>query len=92
MIHPFVVGEVMLSGACRRRGMIEHLRGLPAAPVPRSEEIEVLIVRESLDGQGIGYVDVTLLAAVQLKSGARLWTLDRKLRSVAAQMGIAFEG
>jgi predicted nucleic acid-binding protein len=92
MIHPFVIGEVMLSGAYRRRGTIEELHQLPPAPLPRSEEVEALIVRESLDGWGVGYVDVTLLAAVRLRPGARLWTLDRKLRSVAANMSIAFEG
>ena len=91
MIHPFVIGEVMLSGAYRRAGTVEELRRLPLAPLPRAEETEALIVRASLDGRGIGYVDAVLLGAVRLWPGARLWTLDRKLRSVAADMAIAFE-
>ena len=82
----------MLSGAYRRSGTIEELHQLPLAPLPRSEEAEALIVRESLDRRGVGYVDVTLLAAVRLHPGARLWTLDRKLRSLAADMSIAFAG
>jgi hypothetical protein len=92
MIHPFIIGELMLSGAYRRRGTVEELRRLPRAPLPRPEEVEALIVRESLDGRGVGYVDAVLLAAVRLQPGARLWTLDRKLQSVAADMSIAFEG
>lgn len=91
MIHPFVIGEVMLSGAYRRPGTIEELRRLPRAPLPRPEETEKLIVRQSLDGRGVGYVDAVLLAAVRLWPGARLWTLDRKLRSVAKDMSIAFD-
>jgi predicted nucleic acid-binding protein len=92
MIHPFVIGEIMLSGAYRRRGAIEQLHQLPRAPLPRFAEAEALIIRESLDGRGVGYVDAVLLAAVRLSPGARLWTLDRKLHSVAADMSIAFEG
>jgi predicted nucleic acid-binding protein len=92
MMHPFVIGEVMLSGAYHRRGTIELLHRLPLAPLPRVEEAEALIVRESLDGRGVGYVDAVLLAAVQLRPGAQLWTLDRKLGSVAVAMSIAFEG
>ncbi len=92
MMHPFVIGEVTLSGAYRRQGTIEELHQLPRAPQPRSEEVEALIVRESLDGRGVGYVDAVLLAAVRLWPGARLWTLDRKLQSVAADMSIVFDG
>jgi predicted nucleic acid-binding protein len=92
MMHPFVIGEVMLSGAYRRRGTIEELRRLPLAPLPQSEEVEALIVRESLDGRGMGYVEAVLLAAVGLRPGARLWTIDRKLLAVAADLSIAFEG
>jgi len=92
MMHPFVIGEVMLSGAYRRQGTIEELRRLPLAPLPRPGEAEALIIRESLDGRGVGYVDVVLLAAVRLWPGTRLWTLDRKLRAVAAGMSVAFDG
>jgi predicted nucleic acid-binding protein len=92
MIHPFVIGEVMLGGAYRRPGVVEELRQLPAAPLPRAEEVETLIAGEKLDGRGVGYVDVVILAAVRLHPAGRLWTLDRTLQSVALDMAIAFEG
>ena len=92
MIHPFVIGELLLSGVNRRRGAVAELHQLPLAPMPRSEETEALIIRESLDGRGVGYVDTVILAAVRLQPGARLWTLDRKLHAVAAEMSVAFNG
>ena len=92
MIHPFVIGELLLSGVYRRPGAVAELRQLPAAPDPQPEEAEMLIVGECLDGRGVGYVDAVILAAVRLQPGARLWTLDRKLHEIAAGMSIAFEG
>jgi predicted nucleic acid-binding protein len=92
IIHPFVIGELMLSGVHRRPGAIEGLRQLRPAPVPSVEETEALIAHESLDGRGVGYVDVVILAAVRLQPEGRLWTLDRKLHAIAVGMSIAFEG
>lgn len=92
MMHPFVLGELLLSGLYRRPGALAELRQLPAAPTPHAEEAEALIISEALDGGGVGYVDAVLLAAVRLEPPARLWTLDRKLHAVAAAMSIAFDG
>lgn len=92
IIHPFVIGELLLSGVYRRPGAVARLRQLPAAPIPRVEETEALIVSQSLDGRGVGYVDTVLLTAVRLQPGARLWTLDRKLHEIAAGMSLAFDG
>jgi hypothetical protein len=47
------------------------------------------IDREVLFGRGIGYVDAHLLAATRLTAGSKLWTHDRRLHAVAAQLGLA---
>jgi predicted nucleic acid-binding protein len=92
MIHPLVIGELLLSGVYRRPDAVAELRQLPAAPTPRIEETEVMIVTASLDGCGVGYVDSVILTAARLHPGARLWTLDRKLHAVAVGMSVAFDG
>ena len=89
LLHPFVLGELLLSGVHRRADLLAELRSLPAAAAVREEEAEALIVRHSLDGRGIGYVDAVLLASVLLSDGARLWTRNARLRTVAAEMGIS---
>lgn len=91
MIHPFVIGELLLSGVDRRPGAVAELRKLPQAARPRVEETEALILSESLGGRGVGYVDTVILTAVRLQPGARLWTLDLKLQAIAAAMSVAFE-
>ena len=40
-------------------------------------------------GKGIGFVDVHLLASVQL-TGVSLWTADKRLKSTADRLGLAF--
>jgi predicted nucleic acid-binding protein len=87
--HPFVVGE-LATGSLRQREIILHaLRGLPRATVADDSEVLDFIERETLFGSGLGYIDVHLLAAVRLTSGALLWTRDKRLQAVARRMAIA---
>ncbi|WP_279386873.1 hypothetical protein [Thiogranum longum] len=40
-------------------------------------------------GQGVGYIDAHLLAAVALEGTARLWTRDKRLHTVAESLSQA---
>jgi predicted nucleic acid-binding protein len=40
--------------------------------------------------RGIGYVDAHLLAATALTESARLWTRDKRLSALAAELGYGF--
>jgi predicted nucleic acid-binding protein len=87
--HPFVMGELALGNLRQRDAFLSDLRDLPQANVAEDEEVLGLIKREALFGRGIGYVDAHLLAAARLTAGSKLWTRDRRLRAVAAQLGLA---
>lgn len=41
-------------------------------------------------GLGCGLVDLTLLASTLITPGASLWTLDRRLASLAERFAIAY--
>jgi hypothetical protein len=69
--------------------MLAWLAALPGATAATHDEVLTLIERHDLAGQGIGYVDAHLLAATRLTEPARLWTRDRRLRSVAQSLGVA---
>jgi predicted nucleic acid-binding protein len=86
--HPFVTGELALGNLRQRVLVLGALRELPQATVASDEEVFHFIDREALFGLGIGYIDAHLLAAVRLTAGASLWTRDRRLHSVAAQLGL----
>jgi predicted nucleic acid-binding protein len=89
LMHPFVLGEL----ACGNLGSRTEVLGFLAALAPvlacTAKEALFFIDRHALMGRGIGYVDVHLLAAAQL-SGAMLWTRDKRLQTVATELGLAF--
>lgn len=89
LVHPFVIGELALGQMRRRQTFLALLKDLPAAVTATEQEMLPFIERHDIAGQGIGYVDAHLLAAVQLTAGASLWTLDRRLAAVAADLGLA---
>lgn len=87
--HPFVIGELAL-GNIRQRGLIlEALSALPSAILAEPAEVLHLVAVERLHGRGIGYVDAHLIASVRLTPGSVLWTRDKRLESVANELGIA---
>lgn len=88
IMHPFVLGELLLSGLGHRPSVLTDLRTLPVATVATPDEVEALIANASLFGRGIGYVDAALLASVRLERGARLWTRDRRLANCARQLEV----
>ena len=87
--HPFVTGELALGNLKQRDIVLRALRRLPQAIVASHEEVLRLVEYQPLHGLEIGYVDAHLLAAVRLTAGAKLWTWDRRLRTVATQLGLA---
>jgi predicted nucleic acid-binding protein len=88
--HEFILGELACGTLSRREEILDLMQTLPRiAPVAHGEAM-ALVAERRLWGRGIGWVDVNLLAAT-LVSGARLWTLDRRLRKVAHDLGVAWE-
>ena len=87
--HPFVLGELALGNLGRRGEILRMLGRLPQVTSASHREVLQFVDREALFGRGIGYVDAHLLAAARLTAGTKLWTCDRRLQAVAAQLGLA---
>lgn len=90
LMHPFVLGELACGNLRNRSEVLRLLKNLPQAPVASDEEVLFFIERNMLMGRGIGYVDAHLLAAVTLGGSMHLWTRDRRLRSVAESLELAY--
>ena len=90
VMHPFVLGEVMLGSLRDRLGVRARLDDLDRAPVADDAEVLSLIDSAQLFGAGIGYVDAHLLASTMLMLGGRLWTRDRRLAVAAERLGVGF--
>lgn len=89
LTHSFVIGEVALGSLRQRAAIVADLQCLPMAERAGDDEVMALIERQALHGRGIGYIDAHLLAATLLTPGTKLWTRDRRLRGVAADLGLA---
>ena len=89
-MHPFVLGELACGNLHNRDEVLRLLKALPQAIFARDEEVLFFIERNALMGRGIGYVDAHVLAAVALGGSTQLWTRDKRLRSVAEALSLAY--
>lgn len=85
--HDFVIGELACGRLKKQSEILSLLQALPRMSVVTQDELLFFIEKHSLSGAGIGFVDVHLLASAKL-AGVPLWTLDKKLKFVAAKLGI----
>ena len=88
VMHPFVIGELLLGRVPRIVEMMEDLKSLPRATVASSDEVLEFIARRKLPGSGIGYVDAHLLAAAALTPEVAVWTRDKRLLAAAQSLGL----
>lgn len=88
-VHEFVIGELACGSLRARANVLGLLANMPRAGRADEDEVLSLIERRQLMGRGIGYIDAHLLAST-LIAHARLWSRDRRLAAIAAELGIAF--
>ncbi len=89
--HPYVVLEVACGTPPRRQSVIELLHELESVPVATTQEVLSLIEQRGLHGRGCGFVDMSLLASALLGARTQLWTLDKRLQSLALGLGLAYQ-
>jgi predicted nucleic acid-binding protein len=90
LAHPFVVGELACGNIRDRAEVLRLLQRLPQAPVASQDEVLFFIESNELMGRGIGFVDAHLLAATALDDAAQLWTRDKRLTQVAADLKLDY--
>jgi predicted nucleic acid-binding protein len=87
--HPFVVGELAVGRLRNRDEILSMLSFLPIANAASHEEVLAFISNFSLAGQGLGYIDVHLLASVSLTLGTSLWSKDKRLIAAAERLALS---
>ena len=83
LMHPFVLGELACGNLKSRVRVLADLAELPRATLAQEDEVLAFIENYELMGQGVGYLDMHLLASARLSEGAGLWTHDKKLSELA---------
>jgi predicted nucleic acid-binding protein len=85
--HPFIIGELACGNLKNRYELLMLLGNLPQITVATNTEVLFYIEQHQLMGRGIGYIDAHLLAASALVGPVKLWTLDRRLATLADELG-----
>lgn len=88
LCHPFIIGELACGTLRNRQEILRLLSVLPKALVADHEEVVHLVEGRHLYGRGLGWVDVHLLAS-SILTRCPLWTLDKRLKQVAAALKIS---
>ena len=91
LIHLFEIGEMACGNLADRDEVLARLKDLSALPKADESEVLYFIEHHRLMGLGIGYIDAHLLAATALTPPARLWTRDKRLKTVADKMNLAYQ-
>ncbi len=89
MCHPFIVGELACGSIRNRSEILSLLQALPMASQAEHEEVLRFIKKSKLIGKGLGYIDVHLIASAAL-SAAPIWTLDKQLDEISAELSLGF--
>lgn len=86
--HPFILGELACGNLRKRNELLQLLSELPAVIQASNGEVLEFIERRKLMGRGVGLIDAHLLASAVLTGATRLWTHDRRLTTIAAELGV----
>ena len=87
LIHPAVIGELVLGGISTKQQ--EYFSRLPHVAEVSSVDLLDFIRARKLAREGVGWVDAQLLASA-LVAGVKLWSADARLAAAAQRMGAGF--
>jgi predicted nucleic acid-binding protein len=85
LCHPLIIGELACGSIRNRTEVFSLLRELPQAVVAEHSEVLRFLEQRRLNGKGVGWIDLHLLASAHL-SNTLLWTADKSLIHVASEL------
>lgn len=88
--HPFIIGELACGNLKNRCEILSLLQELPAVEMAEHDEILQFIDKNNLMGKGLGLIDIHLLASAVLTT-IPLWTNDKKLEQISAEMKVDYK-
>ena len=88
LMHPMVLGELACGTPPDRIQTLSDMALLQQSQQASVREVIDFIEHETLYGMGCGLVDMLLLASTLMTPGAQLWTLDKRLATLAERFGV----
>lgn len=91
LIHPMIIGEIACGTPPSRSETLSDLACLRLSQQAHLNEVTDFVEREKLYGLGCGIVDIVLLASTLVTPNAKLWTLDKRLSSLAERFDVSYQ-
>jgi hypothetical protein len=88
MVHPLILGEIACGTPPNRLQTLGDLGSLQQVQQASVREVIDFIERERLFGLGCGLIDLQLLASTLLTQGVELWSMDKRLCTLAERFGV----
>ena len=88
--HSFVSGEMAVGSLHLHHRMLLMIRNLPQIATVSEEEFYAFIEANAVNGKGLGFVDMHLLAAASRTTDTVIWTRDRRLLDQADRLNLAY--
>lgn len=88
MVHPLILGELACGTPPNRLQTLGDLGSLQQVQQASVREVIDFIERERLFGLGCGLIDLQLLASTLLTQGVALWSMDKRLCTLAERFGV----
>jgi predicted nucleic acid-binding protein len=89
--HPIVIGELTMGTLKNRQQTVFDLSQLSRPPLASFSETRQMVESRRLWGRGIQWNDARILASSVLGE-IPLWTFDLRLKEIARDLGVAFDG
>lgn len=87
--HELVYGELLIGDPGSRGKLLAAYEQMHQASTIPHNEVVTFVRDRSLYGRGVGWIEVHLLASAIVER-SQLWTADRRLATMAGELGIAY--
>jgi predicted nucleic acid-binding protein len=87
LVHPLIIAEIACGTPPNRTQTLSDLSALQHTQQASISEVMDFIEHEKLFGSGCGLVDMLLLASTLMTPGTALWTMDKRLCTLAKRFG-----
>lgn len=87
--HELVYGELFIGDLGGRQKLLSAYNLIYRAQTVPHDEVVNFVKDRRLNGRGVGWIDVHLLASA-LVGGFELWTADPRFAAVAYEFGVAY--
>ena len=89
LMHGMVLGELAIGNFKNRQLLLDRWQALPFIQSATDAQVLQFLETHQLMGQGVGWIDLHLLTATSFTDGVKLWTRDKRLRTIAETLNLA---